>query len=85
MAMERSAQPTQKIVMKARCRHSVVQAQRDVPTGKAQCGASDTETRLALRRGSTLKGVELFSHAESAWLDRGCPKWCTGQFVDAPA
>jgi hypothetical protein len=61
MVVELSAQPTQDIAMETRCRHSVVQAQRDVSTGKAQCSAGDTETRLALRRGSTLNGAGLFS------------------------
>ena len=62
MVVELSAQPqTQEIAMETRCRHSVVQARRDVSTGKAQCRASDTETRLALRRGSTLNGAGPFS------------------------
>ena len=67
MVVELSAQPTQNIAMETRCRHSVVQAQRDLSTGKAQCRASDTETRLALRRGSTLNGAGLFSCPTSAW------------------
>jgi len=46
MVVELSAQPPQNIAMETRCRHSVVQAQRYVSTGKAQCSASDTETGL---------------------------------------
>jgi hypothetical protein len=46
MVVKLSAQPPQNIAMETRCRHSVVQAQRYVSTGKAQCSASDTETGL---------------------------------------
>ena len=61
MVVELLAQPTQNIAVETRCRHSVVQARRDRSTGKAQCRARDTETRLALRRGSTLDGAGPFS------------------------
>jgi hypothetical protein len=66
MVVELSAQPIQHITMETRCRHSVVQAQRNFSTGIAQCRASDTETRLALRGGSTLNGAGPFSCQENA-------------------
>jgi hypothetical protein len=47
--------------------HSVVQAQRNVSTGKAQCGAGDMGTRFALRKGSTSKDAGPFSCPERAW------------------
>lgn len=75
MVVELSAQPSQNIAIETRCRHSVVQAQRDVSAGKAQCSASDTETRLALRRGSTLNGAGPFSCPESPWPGEEPGKW----------
>jgi hypothetical protein len=82
MVVELSAQPTQKIGMETRCRHSVVQAQRDVSTGKAQCRASDTETRLALRRGSTLNGAGPFLCPKSAWLGEELWEWTSSHSLN---
>jgi len=47
--------------------HSVVQAQRNFATAKAQRGAGDSGTRLALWRGSTPNGAGPFPCLESAW------------------
>jgi len=62
MVVEPLAQPTQNIAMEIRSRHS-----ETFRGGKAQCSAGDTETRLALRRGSTLNGAGPFSCPKSDW------------------
>ena len=82
MVVELSAQPTQNIAMETRCRHSVVQAQRDVSTGKAQCSASETETRLTLRRGSTLNGAGPFSCPERAWPGEELWEWASSRSLN---
>ena len=82
MVVELSAQPPQNIAMETRCRHSVVQAQRYVSTGKAQCSASDTETRLALRRGSTLNGAGPFSCPERVWPGEELWEWASSHSLN---